>query len=146
MKLLKILLTGLVMLFLNFNLKAQDMQAKKHENPNWNMITFVKFKPGHKDAAVKIIDDYFVKADQNAGIDPPVIVLNMVTGDYDYIISWKLKEGVESLNWEMSPDDVNWFEELGKMLGGTDKAEGKLKEFYEHVVVWKTELGRNEIN
>lgn len=145
MKLPKILLSGLIVLFINFNLSAQDMQAKKLENPNWNIITFVKFKPGHKDAAVKIIHDYFVKADQNAGIDPPVIALDMATGEYDYVISWKLKEGTDALNWEMSPEDVKWFGELGKMLGGADKAQAKVQEFFDHVDIWKTELGRNEI-
>ncbi len=145
MKSPKIFLSAFIVLFLSFQLSAQDMQAKKHENTNWNVVTFVKFNPGEKDAAVKIIDDNFAKADQNAGISPPVVAIDMATGDYDYIIIWKLKEGVESLNWEMSPDDVKWFGELGKMLGGADKAQSKIQEFYAHVESWKTEIGRNMV-
>lgn len=145
MRLPKILLSGLIVLFINFNLSAQDMQAKKYDNTNWHSITFVKFKPGEKDAGIKIIEDYFAKADQNAGIDPPAIVLNMATGEYDYIIAWKMKEGLDMMNWETSPEDIKWYGEMGKMLGGIDKAEAKLKEFFSHVESWKSELGRNVV-
>lgn len=53
---------------------------------------------------------------------------------------WELKEGVDALNYEMSPDDVKWFAELGKLTGGMDKANEKMNEFFSYVKSWKTEL------
>lgn len=145
MNALKTFAAGILILVTSLNLSAQDMKEKKHENTNWHMVAYVKFNPGEKDAAVKIIEDYFAKADANAGINPPAFAMDMSTGDYDYIIAWKMTEGVESLNWEISPDDVKWFKEMGKLAGDGDKAMAKIQEFYSHVETWKTEIGRNMV-
>lgn len=68
---MKILRFCLVLLFLSAGLthvNAQEMQAKKIENPHWVSVNFIKFQPGKKDKAQKLIEDYFAKADQNKGL------------------------------------------------------------------------------
>ncbi|MFD1094987.1 hypothetical protein [Salegentibacter chungangensis] len=143
MKTMKITLILAAFLFCGQGLFAQEMGPKKYENPNWIYVSFIKFHPGKKDKAVKIIDDYFAKADANAGISPPT-VLNMTTGDFDFVVVWKLEEGIETLNYEISPDDAKWYAEMGKLAGGMDKAEEVMQEFFSYVEMWKTEIGRME--
>ena len=49
----------------------QEMKAEKYENPQWVSISYIKFKPMKKDQAMSIMENYFAKADQDAGIDAP---------------------------------------------------------------------------
>ncbi len=132
-----------VLCFLCVNLcSAQDMKAKKHDNPVWMYVTFVKFKPGMKTPAVKMVDDYFVKADKNAGIKAP-IVYDFNTGEYDYIVAWEMgEEGISTLDYELTPDDAKWFTEMGKITGSMENAEAKMQEFYTYVEKWQTEIAR----
>lgn len=92
---------------------------------------------------MNIIEEYFAKADENAGIDPPT-AYHLVTGKYDMLVIWKMKEGVETLNYEMTPDDVKWMKEMAKIAGGQDKAMSKLEEFYSYVEDWETSIARKE--
>ena len=83
--------------------EAQEVTAKRLDNPEWVQVTFLKFIPGKREMAEKIISDYFMKADQNAGIKAP-ISLRMLTGEYDYILVWDLSEGLETFNYQISPE------------------------------------------
>ncbi len=38
--------------------QAQEMKAKKYNNPEWKRIDFVKFKSGKMDRAKEIIHNY----------------------------------------------------------------------------------------
>jgi hypothetical protein len=122
---------------------GQEMKAEKYENPTWVTMSYIKFKPMKKDAAMKIIDDYFVKADQNAGIKAPT-VYHFVTGDYDMLVVWEMEEGIETLNYKLTPDDAKWFGEMAKLTGGQDKAMQKMDEFFSHVASWDNSLARKE--
>ncbi|MFV8226239.1 hypothetical protein [Christiangramia aquimixticola] len=145
MKSLKLVLLALVVVWTSQNMAAQEMQAKKHDNLNWHVVAFVKFNPGQKDAAIKLIDDYFVKADEKAGTPHPVFAMDMATGEYDYVIGWKMAGGIQAMDWEMSPDDVKWFGAMTEIAGGPDKVQEKMKEFYSYVALWRVEIGRNMI-
>ena len=103
----------MVVWFLCINLcTAQEMKAKKHDNPVWMQVSFIKFKPGMKSQAVKIIDEYFTNADQNAGITKP-FVLDFNTGEY-YVVAWEMgEEGISTLDYELTPDDAKWLNEMG---------------------------------
>ena len=96
---------------------AQEMKAEKYENPEWVSISYIKFKPMKKDAAMGIVENYFVKADQDAGIDPPV-TYHLSYSDYDMMVIWDMKDGVETLNYKMTPDDVEWMKSMAKIAGG----------------------------
>lgn len=143
MKTIKIFLTVLLFIAGTGYAAAQEMQAKKLENPNWVSVNFIKFKPGQKSKAEKIIEDYFAKADQNAGIDAPT-VFKFSTGGYDYIVVWELDMGLDTFNYEVTPEDAKWYVEMGKLAGGMEGANEKMQEFFSYVESWRTELARKE--
>lgn len=122
---------------------AQEMKAEKYENPEWVSISYIKFKPMKKDPAMSIIENYFVKADQDAGIDAPT-TYHLSYSDYDMMVIWDMKDGVETLNYKMTPDDVEWMKSMAKIAGGQDKAMAKLEEFMSYVEDWKNTMGRRE--
>ncbi|WP_010229674.1 hypothetical protein [Gillisia marina] len=124
-------------------LSAQEIKAKKIENPVWVKMVFIKFQPGKMDKAKTLIKDYFAKADQNAGIPAPN-AYHMTTGTYDMVVIWEMEEGLETLNYEMTPNDVKWMGEMSKLAGSQDMAMKKLDEFYSYLEDWKTEIARKE--
>ena len=143
MKQFKYFFLAIAILFSSQLLSAQEMKAKKMENPVWVKMAFVKFEPGKMDKAKKIIKDYFAKADKNAGITGPT-TYNMSTGSYDMVVIWEMEEGIETMNYEMSPNDVKWIGEMSKLAGSQEMAMEKLDEFYSYLADWKTEIARKE--
>ncbi|TBW30226.1 hypothetical protein [Gramella sp. KN1008] len=124
-------------------MNAQEMTAKKYDNPNWVQMVYIKFKPMKKDPAMGIIQEYFAQADKNAGIEAPT-VYHFVTGDYDMLVVWEMEEGIETLNYEMTPNDAKWMNEMAKLAGGQDKAMAKMNEFFNYVEAWNNSLARKE--
>ena len=122
---------------------GQEMKAEKYENPQWVSISYIKFKPMKKDPAMGIIENYFAKADQDAGIDPPT-TYHLSYSDYDMMVIWDMKDGLETLNYKMTPDDVEWMKSMAKIAGGEDKAMAKLEEFMSYVDDWKNTMARKE--
>lgn len=136
--------TVLALLFCFQTLFAQEneMKAKKYENPEYYVITYLKFETGKNHAAKKIIQDYFAPSGVKANVPGPTMILDLVTGEWDMMIAWQLKEGLESLNWEMSPDDVKWGKAFQEMAGSTEKAEEINKEWDSYIQASKTQLAR----
>ena len=133
-------------LFLFFSVQqveAQEVKATKLENPEWVQVNYVRFLPGKREMAEKIIMEYFMKADNQAG-NPEPTSFRMITGDYDYILIWDLPEGLETLNYQVNPEDAKWMNEMIKLTGGQEQAGQKMNEFFDYVEVWKTELARKE--
>ncbi len=122
---------------------GQEMKAEKYENPEWVSIAYIKFKPMKKDAAMSIVENYFAKADQDAGIKAPT-AYHLSYGEYDMMVIWEMKEGVEMLNYKMTPDDVKWMKSMAKVAGGQDKAMEKMNEFSSYVEKWDNSLARRE--
>lgn len=143
MKIIRFLSVVLFLFFSVQQVEAQEVQATKLENPEWVQVNFVKFLPGKREMAEKIIKEYFMKADNQAG-NPEPTSFRMITGDYDYILIWDLPEGLETLNYQVSPEDAKWMNELIKLTGGQEQAGQKMNEFFDYVEVWKTELARKE--
>jgi len=143
MKQFKYFFLAIAILFSSQLLSAQEMKAKKMDNPVWVKMAFIKFEPGKMDKAKKIIKDYFAKADEIAGLPAPT-AYSMSTGSYDMVVIWELEEGIETLNYEISPNDVKWMGELSNLTGSQEKAMGKLDEFYSYLAEWKTEIARKE--
>ncbi|MGA8853688.1 MAG: hypothetical protein WB492_05885 [Christiangramia sp.] len=143
MKFFKTTIAVLVFLFATSFSFSQEMKAEKYENPTWVTMAYIKFKPMKKDAAMGIVENYFAKADEDAGIDPPT-TYHFPTGKYDMLVIWEMKEGLETLNYKMTPDDVKWFASMAKVAGGQDKAMAKLDEFMSYVEEWDNTLARKE--
>lgn len=143
MKIYKTTIAILVFLLVSSFGFGQEMKAEKYENPEWVNIAYIKFKPMKKEPAMGIIANYFAKADQDAGIDAPT-AYHLAYGDYDMMVIWEMKDGIETLNWKTTPDDVKWMESMGKIAGGQDKAMAKLEEFMSYVDAWDNTLARKE--
>jgi hypothetical protein len=106
----------------------EEPQPKRFENVEWKRIMYVKYVPGKMGRALEIIDDHFVKAGQAAGTASPVRY-EMRTGEWDLVLVWNMKEGVETMIWEVSPDNIAWRKKLNEQLGGADKAQAVWDEY-----------------
>lgn len=143
MRTIKTVLGTLIFLMATNLSFGQEMKAEKYENPEWVTIAQIKFKPMKKDAAMNIIHNYFAKADEDAGIKPPT-AFHMVGGNYDMMVVWDMEEGVETLNYKMTPNDAKWMTSMVKIAGGQDKAMGKIEEFMSYVDTWDNSVARKE--
>lgn len=119
---------------------AQDAPKAEKRNSDYYSMTFIDFKPGHEDEAMAIIDDYFVKAADQAGTATPDMALQMLTGEYDMLVIWKMKGGVADMEWARSPDDVKWMAAMSELAGGPEAGQAKWKEYLSHVQSSKTLL------
>lgn len=120
----------------------ETREAKKYENPKWYQVVMVNYHSGQYGKARKIIDEYFVKADQLAGTPGPVMEMEMHSGTFDLLIVWELQGGLEAMNWQISPDNVKWMNALSELAGGREKAEALLAEYQSYVQNSETQLGR----
>jgi hypothetical protein len=111
------------------SVNAQEMKAKKYDNPQWKTVSFLKFKSGKSDRAKEIIRNYYEKAAQKASVSSPIMALDLVTGEWDLMVVWDMKGGIEEMNWEVSPENVKWMTALNEIAGGGDKAKAILDEF-----------------
>ena len=141
-KLLPLLLFIFVLLAAGTVDNAQDMKAKKWDNAHWKSIHLIKFQSGKMPRAKEIIQKYFAKAGQKAGLSGPSLEVDLVTGDYDMMVVWDMKGGVEDLNWETSPDDAKWYGAMSDIAGGADKAKTLQDEFSSLIVRETSYLGK----
>jgi hypothetical protein len=117
----------------------QENKPMRYENVAWKTITYVKFVAGKRNKALGIIRDHFMKAGQTAGTPGPTMY-EMRSGKWDLVLVWDMKEGVESLTWERSPDGVAWFKALSEQEGGADKAQALYDEYNSLVAEGHSEL------
>ena len=129
MKAIKFISFCICVLFATQGLLAQEMTAKKYEDPQWYNIVYVDYKPGTYNKAMKIINDYFMKASDQAGTPGPVMAFELNSGTYDNMMVWHMKDGIESMNWDVSPDNVKWRTALNELAGGAEKASEILKDY-----------------
>src|SRR5690349_12746599 len=131
-------------LLLRIEVKAQvepELKAKKFENPQWKFIVMDAYKVEKSSRAKEIIASYFIKASQKAGTQVPTII-DLVSGEWDAMYIWDMKEGIEFLNWEVHPDNVKWMGALNDIAGGKDKAKALLDEFDSYVMRSYRYLGK----
>lgn len=96
-------------------------------------VIHVDFKPGQREAAMTIIDDYFIKATEVAGLPGPVVSIHFDTGKWDAIWAWVMPGGYEDLMWYRSPDDIKWFAALAEITGSEEAAQAKWEEYISKV-------------
>lgn len=113
----------------NISLAQDNLQPKKNENVQWQRIVLLKFTEGKFDRAKAIIKDYFEKAGEKSQTPGPSLAVNLVTGEWDMMVVWDMKGGIEDLNWELSPDDVKWMKAMNEVAGSADKAKAIQDEF-----------------
>lgn len=142
---MKILISILAcFLFSISGLHAQEeMKAEKYENPQWYWIVKIDFAPGKMNRAKEIVEDYFMKASEDAGTPTPAMALDMNSGEYDMMVVWHMKDGIEAMNWKTSPDDVKWFQAMAKVAGSPEKAQEVWQEYQSYIVKSDADLARN---
>jgi len=144
MKSIKILSLGLILIMGMQGLVAQETTAKKYDNPQWYNIVHVDYLPGKYNKARKIISDYHKKASTMAGTPGPVMILEMNSGSYDIMTVWHMKDGIESLNWVTSPDNIKWRKAMNEIAGSSEKADKIIKEYQSYIASSSNSIGRLE--
>ena len=107
----------------------EPVKATKYKNIKWYMVVQIAIKPGKRDEFLGIVKKYFEPAAKVVG-SGPVMVLEHETGPWDITTVWPMKNGLTTLQWKESPDDVAWYKELVKMAGSEAKAK-ELRKKYE---------------
>lgn len=104
----------------------EEMKAEKRK-ADYYQIVLAKFKPGMEDDAMKIIEEYFVAAADQAGTSKPAMEVSFLSGEWDAMWMWKMKDGLAEMEWEMSPEDVKWMQAMNDLTDG--KAMEKWEEY-----------------
>ena len=129
--------------FTLFSVKAQqEIKAKKYDNPQWVTVVLIKFGANKYSRAKEIITNFFEKAGQKAGTASPFLTLDIMTGEWDMMLTWDMKNGLEEMNWETSPDDVKWMKTMGEILGGSDKAKAIIDEYSSLIIRTTTYIAK----
>lgn len=112
---------------------AQDaLEAVKQENAEYFSMTFVDYKPGQRRAALEIIQEHFVKAGK-ASATPGPIAIHFESGKYDAAFYWVLQEGMASLEWVTSPNEVKWWAAMVEQEGSEKKAQKVMDDYQSKV-------------
>ena len=143
MKTLKNLLPALAFLLCINLVSAQELTAKKFENLQWYYITFLKFENGKAEDAKKVITEYFKPSDLDTGQQGPVLELDLLFSEWDLIVVFPMEEGIEALEWEMSPRDVEWMKAFQKRAGSAERAKEIQKEFESYIKDYKSILAKS---
>jgi hypothetical protein len=130
------ILTVAIIMFCDFLVPvgAQAQEGKKYDNPQWKTVEMLEFKHDKMDRVREIIKDYFIKAANKAGSRQPAMIMQSATGEWNMIVIWDMKGGLEEMNWETNPDDMKWMTAMTEIAGGADKAKAILDEWSSLVV------------
>ena len=142
MKSIKTIGLSLCLLFGMQGMLAQEIAAKKYDDPQWYTIVHVDYLPGKSNKARKIISNYHQKASELAGTPGPMMVLELNSGPYDIMAVWHMKDGIESLNWETSPNDIKWRKAMNELAGSAEKAAEIIAEYQSCVASSSSSIGR----
>ncbi|MBZ9728068.1 hypothetical protein LB467_00045 [Salegentibacter sp. JZCK2] len=133
----------LIALFFCFNiLSAQEMTAEKHENLKWYTITYFDFHDGKIDEAMKLVNEYFKPTDQDLGED--VMDFELLYNEWDHMVIFPMKEGLEVFEWKTSPHEIEWMKALEKHAGSKEKVKEIMEEWESYVKKSKSHLARTK--
>ena len=108
------------------------------ENARYLNIIMVDIKPGKRGRAEEIIRDYFEKASDAADTAKPVLV-HLQTGEWDFLVVWRMEDGPVELTYTSNPDGEKWFAALSELAGGEDEANA-LWEEYQSLIARSTSM------
>ena len=112
-----------------------DMKPKKFENSTWHKVVLVKYKTGKTGEARKRIEKYEA-AGQTAGTPGPETYW-FVTGSYDMMLIWDMKDGPSELEWKWDAEGIKWWKAFVKQEGSEEAAE-KIQDQYNSLVSGST--------
>lgn len=120
---------------------ADDHEAAERElrEVTWYRINMIKWKVGKGDRAHEIID-MFEKVDMALGRND-VIDLHMNTGEWNSIVAFKMKDGIQGMAYKRSEEPDPWDVEFAKQVGGEDKAKELYAEFQSLIAKEEMHIG-----
>jgi hypothetical protein len=130
-----------LVLVTKFAYGQDEIQPKKYDNPQWKRVVYMDYKPGKYGRAQEIIYSYYRKAAEKAGTMPPKTI-EFETGEWDVLLIWDLADGIESLNWDVSPNGIAWRKALNEIMGGEEKAAEIISEYQSLIARSKSNIGR----
>lgn len=136
------LLFGVLMLLGITAIAQDDMKPKKYENVDWYQVVLIDFQQG-KVGQVQGIIEKFKTAGTEAGTPGPELYW-MSTGEYDVMAIWKLEDGPADLEWQITPNDIKWWDAFVKQQGSKEEAQKVQEEFRSLVVKSTSYLSRKE--
>lgn len=144
MKTLKHFLPAIALLLCINLTSAQEVKAEKYDNLKWYTVTFIKFEDGKMEAAKKIIDEYFKPSDADiGGAGAPVMELDLMFSEWDLMVIFPMQEGIQALEWKITPTDVEWRKAFSKRAGSEEKAKEIYQEFESYIKDYKSRLARS---
>ncbi len=120
MKALKNLVPFVTFIFCCSFLNAQEMTAKKYDNLQWYVVTLIKFEDGKMEDAKRIIRDHFIPTDEASGNPGPVMALDLIFSEWDHIVTFAMQDGLQELDWEVGPREIEWMKALNTQAGGEE--------------------------
>ncbi|NMP17606.1 hypothetical protein [Thalassotalea sp. Y01] len=113
---------------------AVNAEGKRYDKAvSWKNVVKIDFKPGKRGAALKIIKEYYRPATEKAGTNAPEMILELQTGDYDLLVVWHMKGGINDMTWETNPEQKQWRAALNEIAGSEEKAKEILDEYISYV-------------
>lgn len=100
------------------------------------LVMFVKFKPGKKPDAFKIIREHFVPVDQKIGRRP--FGFEFATGEWDQIVYFPY----DTAQMDTIPSRAIWWKALAEQEGGTEQAQKLFQSFLDLYDVSKFEIAK----
>ena len=98
-----------------------DLKAERAQNLSYWYVDMVKFKPGKRQRAAELVEQFFRPIDKEMGGQS--IDIHMGTGEWDYITLFPMPGGPVDLTWLTSPDDVRFMTLLAKRAGSMEAAQ-----------------------
>ena len=141
MKTAQFTLLGIALLGCNM-LLGQSPENDPLNSTELYQIEYYKFNSDKAEEAKKIIDNYFSIAHQLAGVNGPVMELQLTSEDYNYMAVWKLSVGNDHLNWQSSPANPKWYNAFVTVAGSEEKAKEIIEEYDSFVSASKIEFAR----
>lgn len=112
------------------------------ENAEYLNIIMIDIKPGKRDRAEEIIENYFSKAAKAAGTQEPYLV-HLQTGSWDFIVAWNMKDGPVQLTYTSNPDGKKWFAAMSELAGGEEQAQAIWDEYQSLIARSNSMLGHH---
>ena len=108
------------------------------ENAEYMEVVLIDIKPGKRDRAEDIIENYFRKASKAAGTDMPYMV-HLQTGEWDFIVAWDMKDGPVEYTYTGTPNEKKWWAAMVEIAGGEDQAKA-IRDEYSSLIARSTSM------
>lgn len=118
--------------------KSTVPAAQLRNNAKYYLAIYFDYKPGKAGAAFRMIDKYFIPVDEEA--KRFVIQFRPITGKWDEIAFFPLKNGPDALAYAPTPSDAAWNAVFVGQMGSQERVDEIWRQFQSLVLKTKTQL------